>query len=194
MDVIVGADGRRGKGGWLAGGRPTATEELKEARKCAARRTRSTKSTCFPTGYTSRAGTSKRAPRGTRTRRRATTTTPRRRRRRAKKIRRRRAGTNTSLLLGEGVVKGSTFVEQTLGMGNERFMVPEVLFHPSDIGLNQAGIAEAAAQAVRSVQSDLRGMLFANVVLAGGCALFRGSRNASRRSSDRSFPRKTSWW
>lgn len=77
-------------------------------------------------------------------------------------------------LSGEGVVKGSTFVEQTLGMGNERFMVPEVLFHPSDIGLNQAGIAEAAAQAVRSVQSDLRGMLFANVVLAGGCASLPG--------------------
>jgi hypothetical protein len=29
--------------------------------------------------------------------------------------------------------------EQVLQLNNERFMVPEALFHPSDIGLNQAG-------------------------------------------------------
>ena len=115
----------------------------------------------------------KRAPRGTRTRRRATTTTPARALAAARK-KSGGGGGKRRRLSGEGVVKGSTFVEQTLGMGNERFMVPEVLFHPSDIGLNQAGIAEAAAQAVRSVQSDLRGMLFANVVLAGGCASLPG--------------------
>lgn len=60
--------------------------------------------------------------------------------------------------------------EQCLGMGNERFMVPEALFHPSDIGLTQAGIAEAVAQAVNAVQRDLRGLMYGNVVLAGGCA------------------------
>ena len=59
-------------------------------------------------------------------------------------------------------------------MGNERFMVPEALFHPADIGLNQAGVAEVVTQAVRSVAVDLRAMMYANVIVAGGCAAFPG--------------------
>lgn len=38
--------------------------------------------------------------------------------------------------------------EQILMMNNERFMIPEVLMHPSDIGLDQAGIPEAITQSV----------------------------------------------
>lgn len=38
--------------------------------------------------------------------------------------------------------------EQVLAMNNERFMIPEILMHPSDIGLDQAGIPEAIAQSV----------------------------------------------
>ena len=137
-------------------------------------------------GCTSRAGTSRRPARDPDARR-ATTTT----RTRARVAGKNHAGSGKRRRLsGEGVVKGSTFVEQTLGMGNERFMVPEVLFHPR-IGLNQAGIAEAAAQAVRSVQPDLRGM--PTPTSSPRVRLFRGSRNASRRSSDRSCPRRTSW-
>ena len=62
-------------------------------------------------------------------------------------------------------------------MGNERFMVPEALFYPSDIGLAQAGVAEVVTQAVNAVQMDLRGMLYSNVVLAGGCAALPGFRD-----------------
>jgi hypothetical protein len=32
-----------------------------------------------------------------------------------------------------------TGTEQVLTVNNERFMVPEALFHPSDIGMDQAG-------------------------------------------------------
>ena len=71
---------------------------------------------------------------------------------------------------------GGGFVEQTMTMGNERFMVPEALFHPSDVGLNQAGVAEATAQAVSATAPELRGLMFANVVLAGGCANLPGFR------------------
>lgn len=35
-------------------------------------------------------------------------------------------------------------------MNNERFMVTEVLMHPSDIGLDQAGIPEAIVQSVNA--------------------------------------------
>lgn len=38
--------------------------------------------------------------------------------------------------------------QQLLAMNNERFMIPEILMHPSDIGLEQAGIPEAIVQSV----------------------------------------------
>ena len=40
--------------------------------------------------------------------------------------------------------------EQILTMNNERFMIPEILFNPSDIGMNQAGIPEAIFQSVQA--------------------------------------------
>lgn len=33
-------------------------------------------------------------------------------------------------------------------MNNERFAVPEILFHPSDIGIQEMGIAEAVVHVV----------------------------------------------
>ena len=41
--------------------------------------------------------------------------------------------------------------EQVLTMEAERFSVPELLFNPSDIGMEMAGIAEATAQSVRQL-------------------------------------------
>lgn len=43
--------------------------------------------------------------------------------------------------------------EQVLLMNNERFMIPEILMRPSDIGLDQAGIAEAIVQGVNACDS-----------------------------------------
>lgn len=36
-------------------------------------------------------------------------------------------------------------------MNNERFCVPEVLFHPSDIGIHEMGIPEAIVHCVESL-------------------------------------------
>ncbi|TYZ63756.1 hypothetical protein PybrP1_006611 [[Pythium] brassicae (nom. inval.)] len=58
--------------------------------------------------------------------------------------------------------------EQALELGGERIAVPEVLFHPSDIGLDQAGVAEAIHQAVAACPAALHGALYANVLLVGG--------------------------
>ena len=33
-------------------------------------------------------------------------------------------------------------------MNNERFAVPEILFHPSDVGIQQMGLPEAAKAAI----------------------------------------------
>ncbi|MEW5319043.1 MAG: hypothetical protein WDW38_010219 [Sanguina aurantia] len=63
---------------------------------------------------------------------------------------------------------------QVLPLNNERFMVPEVLFNPSDIGLYQAGLAEAVALAVRAVHPAMQPLVTENVLLTGGLACCPG--------------------
>ena len=60
-------------------------------------------------------------------------------------------------------------LEQLLPLCNERFMVPEALLHPTDIGAPQAGLPEAAAAAIAACSADARSLLWANVVLVGAC-------------------------
>lgn len=40
---------------------------------------------------------------------------------------------------------------QTVQLGHARFSIPELLFRPSDIGMDQAGIGPAVAEAVASL-------------------------------------------
>lgn len=65
---------------------------------------------------------------------------------------------------------------QVLTLGNERFICPEILFNPNDIGMDQCGIAEAAIQSVNLMPEEVRSMLLANVVLVGGTSNFNGYR------------------
>ena len=58
--------------------------------------------------------------------------------------------------------------EQVLAMDIERFCVPEVLFHPSDVGMAQAGITEATWQALRELNQVQMGLASSNIVLTGG--------------------------
>ena len=53
-------------------------------------------------------------------------------------------------------------------MTNDRFSVPEILFNPNDIGINQAGIAEAIVQTVEKCPPVFRRQLYANIFIAGG--------------------------
>lgn len=64
---------------------------------------------------------------------------------------------------------GPAVVEQVLQLNNELFMTPEALFRPSDIGLNQAGLPECVVQAVAACPAGLAPLLYAQVVLTGGC-------------------------
>eukprot|EP01128_Nolandella_sp_AFSM9_P009651 TRINITY_DN6285_c0_g1_i1.p1 TRINITY_DN6285_c0_g1~~TRINITY_DN6285_c0_g1_i1.p1 ORF type:complete len:454 (-),score=80.04 TRINITY_DN6285_c0_g1_i1:25-1386(-) len=57
--------------------------------------------------------------------------------------------------------------EQVLVMNNER-LIPELLFNPSDIGIREAGIAEAIVQAVEETPVDLHPLLYSAIVLSGG--------------------------
>ncbi|KAI8471017.1 MAG: Actin/actin-like protein [Monoraphidium minutum] len=64
--------------------------------------------------------------------------------------------------------------DQVLVLNNELFMVPEVLFRPSDIGLQQAGLPEAVASAIAACHPALSPLLWSNVVLTGGCCRLPG--------------------
>lgn len=63
---------------------------------------------------------------------------------------------------------------QVLRLNNERFSVPEILFHPSDIGISQMGIAEATIDAINACPEETRPHLFANIIVVGGTARFKG--------------------
>lgn len=62
--------------------------------------------------------------------------------------------------------------QQALEMGVEMVAVPEVLFHPSDIGIHQAGLAETVMQAVNACPVEYRGALLDNMLLVGGNTKF----------------------
>lgn len=63
--------------------------------------------------------------------------------------------------------------DQILNMNSER-LIPEILFRPSDIGINQAGIAETIVQSVKEICGDLHELFYGNIVLMGGSTLFPG--------------------
>ncbi|CAK9780965.1 unnamed protein product [Cutaneotrichosporon oleaginosum] len=58
--------------------------------------------------------------------------------------------------------------EQVLFMGNERFAGPELLFNPSDIGINQTGLPETIAYVISQMSQELQGMFWANIGIVGG--------------------------
>lgn len=71
---------------------------------------------------------------------------------------------------------------QLLIIGSERFECPEALFQPHLIGMSMPGIVDLLFHAIMKCDSDIRGDLFANVVLSGGSTLFPGF--AERVASD----------
>ena len=65
----------------------------------------------------------------------------------------------------------------TVALNNERFLVPELLFNPSDISLPQAGVAELIHDAVSAVHPDLHGLMYSNVILSGGSCCCPGFKD-----------------
>lgn len=53
-------------------------------------------------------------------------------------------------------------------MNNERFAVPELLFYPSDIGIQQMGVSEAIVHVIEKFPSEVQSHLYKNVLLTGG--------------------------
>lgn len=64
--------------------------------------------------------------------------------------------------------------EDLLPLGNERFAVPELLFSPTDIGIQEAGLPEAIMQSLSVLPEALKVGMLANVVAVGGNSLIPG--------------------
>ncbi|XP_060072850.1 actin-related protein 6-like isoform X1 [Ylistrum balloti] len=64
--------------------------------------------------------------------------------------------------------------EQIIRMSNERFAVPELLFHPSDVGIQEMGIAEGLVHAISAMPEDIQPHMFNNIILTGGNCLLPG--------------------
>ncbi|EFA79972.1 actin related protein 6 [Heterostelium album PN500] len=64
--------------------------------------------------------------------------------------------------------------EQILSLVNERFSVPELIFNPNDIGLNQAGLAESIVQSINCTDVNLHQSLYSNILLLGGTTKIAG--------------------
>eukprot|EP00668_Euglena_longa_P029296 GGOE01036642.1.p1 GENE.GGOE01036642.1~~GGOE01036642.1.p1 ORF type:complete len:446 (+),score=92.90 GGOE01036642.1:68-1405(+) len=76
--------------------------------------------------------------------------------------------------LGQVVAEGMSLspTDQVLVLNNERFTIPELLFHPSDVGFSSMGIAEAVVSSLQSpdIDPNVVPLLLENVVLSGGCS------------------------
>lgn len=63
---------------------------------------------------------------------------------------------------------------QVITIGAERFRCPEVLFQPSLIGMEVAGVHETAYNSIMKSDVDIRKDLYGNIVLSGGSTMFPG--------------------
>ena len=81
-------------------------------------------------------------------------------------------------LLGRIVQSGTEEIDhdrrQLIRIGQERINVPEVLFAPSRIGLEEAGIAEAVYQCVMDLPWELQHQALSNVLITGGTSNIPG--------------------
>lgn len=76
--------------------------------------------------------------------------------------------------LQDPMQKDSTNDMQMLRLTNERFSIPEVLFHPSDVAIDQMGVPAAVMDSILACPEETRPHLLANIVVVGGCARFAG--------------------
>lgn len=72
--------------------------------------------------------------------------------------------------------KKYTGTEQVLRVNNERFTVPETLFHPSDIGIQQMGIPETIFHSINQTPVYMQPHFYMNIVLTGGNTCLPGYR------------------
>lgn len=63
---------------------------------------------------------------------------------------------------------------QHISLDKERFQIPEILFAPQDIGLEQKGITGAIIESLKFADESVRHNFLENIVLTGGNTRFSG--------------------
>ena len=63
---------------------------------------------------------------------------------------------------------------QVISLSTERYQAPNILFDPSLIGSEEAGVADVLVDSIMKSDIDLRSTFFSQVVLAGGSTLLSG--------------------
>ncbi|KAH9872045.1 hypothetical protein J1614_006305 [Plenodomus biglobosus] len=64
--------------------------------------------------------------------------------------------------------------EDVLPLGNERFAVPELLFNPTDIGIQEAGLPGAVMESLSVLPEAMKIGMLANIMVVGGNSLIKG--------------------
>lgn len=82
------------------------------------------------------------------------------------------AGEQTGKLWSNDGSRRIDLTKNEFGLTNERFLVPEMMFRPADLGLNQAGLAESIVRAISFCHSHLQPLLYESIILTGGTTLF----------------------
>ncbi|CAA6672653.1 unnamed protein product [Spirodela intermedia] len=62
--------------------------------------------------------------------------------------------------------------DRRIDLTKNRFLVPEMIFRPADLGMNEAGLAECVVRAVHACHPHLHPVLFESIILTGGSTLF----------------------
>ncbi|XP_074643022.1 actin-related protein 6-like [Tubulanus polymorphus] len=67
--------------------------------------------------------------------------------------------------------------EQIIRLNNERFAIPELLFHPSDVGIQETGIPEAIVESINATPTEMRPHFYGDILLTGGNCLLPGFKD-----------------
>ncbi|KJZ76913.1 Actin-like protein arp-6 [Hirsutella minnesotensis 3608] len=65
-------------------------------------------------------------------------------------------------------------IDDIVTLRNERFVVPELIFQPSDISMRQPGVADLIQESLHQLPVGLWPGMLANIVVVGGNTLFEG--------------------
>lgn len=65
-------------------------------------------------------------------------------------------------------------VEDYMTLGNERFTVPELLFNPGDVGMQEEGLPGTVLQSLSAVPTGLWPAMLANILVVGGNSKIAG--------------------
>jgi actin-related protein 6 len=76
--------------------------------------------------------------------------------------------TYTPTILSDDIIPASGGTVITLN--RERWLIPEVMFHPEIAGISECGVSEAAVRAIQAAPEKLRHLISRRIILCGGIA------------------------